>query len=99
MTLEEQKAIVDSILANHTDQAQVSTNLATLVEDYKGILTDLETTKSSNLKLTEDNEKIRQANFKLFEQIGEVPKHEQNKDPEDTTPKFESLFDENGNLL
>jgi regulator of replication initiation timing len=102
MTLEEQKAIVDSILANHTDQGQVSTSLATLIDDYGKVLSELETAKNTVASLTEDNEEIRKANFKLFKQIGEVPnKKEQQlqEELEDKSKDFGELFDENGNLL
>ena len=98
MKPEEFKAKTAEILANLDDQAKVSTILAELTEDY-----DTETaTKADALttaeKLTADNEKLRAANMSLFLKVGEQQPAEEEKKLEDTTPKYEDLFDADGNL-
>ena len=98
MKPEEFKAKTAEILANLDDQAKVSTILAELTEDY-----DTETaTKADALttaeKLTADNEKLRAANMSLFLKVGEQQPDEVEKKMEDTTPKYEDLFDADGNL-
>lgn len=99
MTVQEQKAIIDDVLQNHTDQAKVSTLLATLTEDYVSVSSDLAQATQASEKIASENEQLRQANMKLFLQIGEPTKETKNISSEPTTPQFTSLFDEKGNLL
>lgn len=94
---EEFKVITDELLQNHTDQAKVSTLLSTLVDDYNKESAEKSTAIKTSETLTIDNEKLRQANMSLFLKVGET-KPEEKKPTEDTTPKFEDLFDEKGNL-
>ena len=95
---EEFNAKTQEILNNLTDQAKVSTVLSELIEDYNTVTAETETAKTTAQKLTADNEKLRQANMNLFLKVGETKKEEQPKPDEDKIPKFEDLFDENGNL-
>lgn len=97
MKPEDFKAKTDEILQNLSDQAKVSTILAELKEDYDAVSVETTTAKTTAQKLTDDNEKLRQANMSLFLKVGETKPQEQKK-PEDTTPKFGDLFDEKGNL-
>jgi phage gp46-like protein len=99
MKPEDFKAKTAEILSNLSDQAKVSTILAELTEDYDKEAVEKATVKSTAEKLTVDNEKLRQANMSLFLKVGEQKTNtEEKKQNEDTTPKFENLFDENGNL-
>jgi hypothetical protein len=97
MKPEEFKAKVAEILKNHADQAAVSTALAELTEDYDKEAAEKATALSTAEKLTADNEKLRQANMNLFLKVGET-KTEDKKPPVDATPKFDDLFDADGNL-
>jgi hypothetical protein len=99
MKPEEFKAKTAEILENLTDQAKVSEILAELKEDYDKEAAEKATFKTTVEKLTTDNEKLRQANMNLFLKVGDSkPADEQKKQPEDNIPKYEDLFDENGNL-
>lgn len=95
---EEFKAKTEEILANLTDQAKVSTLLAELAEHNDESSVSLTTATTTATKLTADNEKLRQANLDLFLKVGTQKPAEDIKKPEDTTPQYEDLFDENGNL-
>lgn len=99
MKPEDFNAKTQEIIANLTDQSKVSTILAELIEDYNTVAVETTTAKTTATKLSEDNEKLRQANMSLFLKVGEVKKEEDMKKPEDTTLKFESLFDDKGNLI
>lgn len=95
---EDFKAKTAEILANLTDQAKVSTLLSELTEHNDEAVTEVTTAKQIAEKLTADNEKLRQANMNLFLKVGEQ-KPEVKQDPaKDSTPKFDDLFDANGNL-
>jgi hypothetical protein len=99
MKPEEFTAKVNEVLQNLADQAKVSTILAELTDDYNNVAVETATAKTTAEKLTADNEKLRQANMSLFLKVGEQKTNtEEKKQNEDTTPKFENLFDENGNL-
>jgi hypothetical protein len=95
---EEVKAKAAEILANLSDQAKVSTILAELTEHNDDFVSEFTTTKTTADKLTADNEKLRQANMSLFLKVGEQKPAEQPKPAEDKTPKYEDLFDKDGNL-
>ena len=75
---------------------EVTDNVSTVYEQYTHSTEDLK-------KIKEDNEKLGEANMKLFLRVGESKSPEEstkektgidNKDPEPR--KFESLFDEKG---
>jgi transcription-repair coupling factor (superfamily II helicase) len=95
---EEFKAKTAEILSNLSDQAKVSTLLAELTEHNDDAVVEVTTSKSTAEKLTADNEKLRQANMSLFLKVGESKPADETKPNEDTTPKFEDLFDKDGNL-
>jgi FtsZ-binding cell division protein ZapB len=95
---EEFKAKTAEILSNLTDQAKVSTILAELTEHNDDFVVEATTAKTTAEKLTTDNEKLRNANMTLFLKVGETKPNEDKKPPEDTTPKYEDLFDADGNL-
>lgn len=98
MKPEEFKAKTAEILQNLNDQAKVSTILAELTTDYDGVTVDITTAKSTAEKLTADNEKLRQANLDLFLKVGTTKPADDKKPDEDKTPKYEDLFDKDGNL-
>lgn len=98
MKPEEFKAKTAEILANLNDQAKVSTILAELTEDYDAETVTKTTALTTAEKLTADNEKLRAANMTLFLKVGEQKPNEDKKPPEDTKPKYEDLFDADGNL-
>jgi len=95
---EEFKAKTAEILQNLSDQAKVSTLLAELTEHNDDAVGEVTTSKTTAEKLTSDNEKLRQANMSLFLKVGEQKTDPQQTKQEDTTPKFENLFDDQGNL-
>ena len=106
MTRDEHKAIIDKLMAHSTteNQAEVSELLTQLSDDYEETLTSLETSNSTVTQLTENNEKLRDVNAKLFLKVGEIPKPENNSNNdnnvnEEDAPSFESLFNEKGELL
>lgn len=97
MKPEEFKEKASEILANLSDQAKVSEILTELTETYDNETTIKTTALSTAEKLNADNEKLRQANMNLFLKVGEqTPKEEKQK--QDTTPKYDDLFTENGDL-
>lgn len=98
MEIEIYKTKITELLQNHTDQAKVSTLLAELSDDYTQVTAETIASKTTATKLLDDNEKLRQANMGLFLKIGEPTKKEDKQAPTDDTPKFDSLFDEKGNL-
>lgn len=98
MKPEEFKAKADEILSNLTDQAKVSTLLAELTEDYNTETVIKSTATTTAEKLTADNEKLREANMKLFLSVGEKAQADVIKKDEPTTPTFDALFDDKGNL-
>jgi hypothetical protein len=95
---EEFKAKTAEILASLSDQAKVSTLLAELTEHNDDAVVELTAATGTATKLTTDNEKLRAANMSLFLKVGEQKPAEDKKPPEDTTPKFDDLFDKDGNL-
>ena len=97
MKPEDFKQKASEILANLSDQAKVSEILTELTETYDNETTIKTTALSTAEKLNADNEKLRQANMNLFLKVGEqAPKEEKQK--QDTTPKYADLFTENGDL-
>lgn len=96
---EEFKAKTTEILENLSDQAMVSTLLAELTDHNDEYTVDVTNATTTSEKLIEDNEKLRQANMNLFLKIGtEKTVKDETTVEEDTTLKYEDLFDENGEL-
>lgn len=95
---EEFKAKTAEIISNLSDQAKVSTLLAELTEHNDDAVVEITNATSTATKLTADNEKLRQANLDLFLKVGAQKPADDKKPPEDTTPKYEALFDDKGNL-
>jgi cell shape-determining protein MreC len=101
MKLEDHNKLVESIMANLSDQATVSTQMAQITEDYPKVLHELETASTSLEQLKADNEKLRQANMSLFMQIPQRTNDETQKATVDNkTPDSydDLLFDDKGNL-
>jgi len=98
MKAEDFKAKTAEIMANLTDQAKVSILLAELNEDYDAETVTKTTAIATAEKLVKDNENLRSTNMQLFLKVGEPLKTEPTKTVEDDKPKYEDLFDENGNL-
>ena len=95
---EDFKAKTAEILKSLDDQAKVSELLAELTEHNDETFVDFTAATETGTKLVSDNEKLRQANLNLFLKVGSEKKEEERKIEEDQTPKFEDLFDENGDL-
>lgn len=78
-----------------TKLANLSTNITELFDNYASL-------EEEKTKLTDANEKLRQANLDLFTQVGtsknksdsDIIESEDNQPKE--KPKFEDLFDEKG---
>ena len=97
MTNEEFKAKTAEIIANLNDQAKVTEILVELNEDFATSSLTFSEMTTVKEKLTEDNEKLRNANMNLFLKIGETP-----ATPKDVLPEvlpIDNLFNENGDLL
>jgi hypothetical protein len=88
------------IMENLNDQAKVSTIGAELTEAFNNMNVETTTAKTTAEKLTADNEKLREANMNLFLKVGETTNKDKNdnQEQEDKTPKYEDLFNENGDL-
>lgn len=97
---EEYKAKTAEILSNLSDQAKVSALLAELVEHNDDAVVEVTKATETATKLTADNENLRNTNMQLFLKVGNTVKEDKQKQTEtkDTTPDFNDLFDENGNL-
>lgn len=98
MLPEEFKKKTEEILQNLTDQAKVTDILTELVETYNTQIAEKTEKEEKLKKIQEDNEKLRETNMKLFLKVGETQKQEKEKTEEESKPKFEDLFDENGEL-
>ena len=106
MTREEHKKIVSDIMANATNQGELSVLLASLSEDYDKVTTEHEELLKQNESLKSDNESLRSANMKLFVSVGHKPEfteHQNNetKDEQKEEKKlnYEDLFNKEGELL
>jgi hypothetical protein len=95
---EEFKAKTTEILQSLTDQAKVSTLLSELVTDNAEYVAEVTKVTETVTKLNNDNEGLRQANMKLFLQVGETKPVEQQNKATDNTPKFDDLFNDKGEL-
>lgn len=105
MTRDEHKNIVNQLLGlvGADNQASASDLLTQLTDDYGVTLDTLDTANQNVTRLTENNERLRDVNAKLFLKVGEVKKSEEPK-PEDgkaDEPKltYEALFNEKGDLI
>lgn len=106
MKREEHKELVQKIMANAGNQAELSMLLTQLSEDYEKVLTESETATTNVTNLTTDNENLRRVNMELFLKVGHTkqdnPADDKGGNPTDNggIPEltFEKLFDENGGL-
>ena len=84
------------------NEADIRVALTELSDKVTPIFDDKENLESENAKYKEDNEKLREANMKLFLQVGsktpDEAKKETSGEDEKTPRKFEDLFDDTGNL-
>lgn len=108
MTRDEHKNIVNQLLGmvGADNQASASDLLTQLTDDYNTTLDSLDTANTNVTQLTENNERLRDVNAKLFLKVGEVPKgnpkktHENGNDGgDDKKLTFEALFNEKGDLI
>lgn len=108
MTRDEHKNIVNQLLGmvGADNQASASDLLTQLTDDYNTTLDSLDTANTNVTQLTENNERLRDVNAKLFLKVGEVPKGNPNKTTEkgndggdDKKLTFEALFNEKGDLI
>lgn len=73
--------------------------LADLSEKVTSIFDDNNTLTENNKNLAADNEKLREANMKLFLRVGEQREPDTPKtDPTPERRSFKNLFDEKGNI-
>lgn len=100
MTTEEFNAAVNSLLSMAGDnQGEMSEILTNMRVHNDELTATIDTAKKSADDLTAQNESLRNANMKLFLQIGEKPAEQpQQQLPENKKPTFDELFDENGGL-
>lgn len=97
LTKEEFQARITAIgtCENEADRREL---LAKLSEDGSGIYDDYATVETARAAAVADNEKLREANMKLFLRVGD---HKEPETPaKETTPdlKYENLFNEKGEL-
>lgn len=82
-----------------TDDVERRTLLANLSEDGGGIYDDYDTAETARAAAVADNEKLREANMKLFLRVGD---HKEPATPAKAEPapemKYEDLFNEKGEL-
>lgn len=97
LTKEEFQARITEI-GTCEDEAERRELLAKLSEDGSGIYDDYTTAETARATAAADNEKLREANMKLFLRVGD---HKEPETPaKETTPdlKYENLFNEKGEL-
>lgn len=98
LTKEEFQARITAIgtCENEADRREL---LAKLSEDGSGIYDEYQTAETARAAAVADNEKLREANMKLFLRVGD---HKEPETPakEKPTPdlKYEDLFNEKGEL-
>ena len=83
------------------DPAQMRTALAEIRDAVGAVFDSNEELTQQNQQYVQDNESLRNANMKLFLQVGE-PRQPEPPAPEPTKPQkmsFDSLFDDKGNIL
>lgn len=82
------------------DEAQRRVLLASLSEDGSSIYDEFETSETARAAADNECKNLREANMKLFLQIGDHAKPQDTPKTKTETPelKFEDLFDEKGRL-
>jgi hypothetical protein len=98
MKPEEFKAKLNEAMQNLSDQAKVTEIFTELTTDYDTVHVETTTAKETATKLTADNESLRKVNMDMFLKVGANVKEAEQQKEEDTTPKFEDLFNEKGEL-
>lgn len=105
MTRQEHQTAIQSVLklVGAENQAAASELLTSISDGFEQVISDLETANTNVSTLTDNNEKLRAVNSKLFLRVGEIVK-EDLKPTEDTTPTenkkidYSTLFDDKGGL-
>lgn len=102
MTREEHQAIIQRVMGyvSPEHQADASEALTTLSDDYAETLRTSETLTTQNQTLSNDFERLRQVNAKLFLRVGEHTEHKEKTahKTEVTKLPFDDLFNEKGEL-
>ena len=101
MTQAEHEAIVNKILANPTDTAEVSILLSELSKDYFVVSETAEKIEKTNVELKVANEKLRSTNMQLFLERGSGPPkqtHQETSTTDESEMTFDNLFNEKGEL-
>ena len=80
------------------DPALMRTKLTELKEDICGVFTSHDEMSKSVEKYKADNEELRNANMKLFKQVGVTEKPNVEKEVEKESLKYDDLFNEEGGL-
>lgn len=99
MTKEEHtQAIQDIRKLVNDDDGKITELLTNLSDDYGKILAENSDYKLKNEKLTNDNDKLRDTNMRLFLKVGTTEKEEEEPEEKEEKLTFENLFDEKGDL-
>jgi len=85
------------------DVAEIRAGLAEISTNVSEVFDQAAEAQLNYEKISEDNEKLRAANMKLFTSLGVDKKPDEEKDPTEPEPepekrKFEDLFNEKGEL-
>lgn len=82
------------------DEVERRTLLSDLSEDGAAIFDDYDAAETARKSAVEDNEKLRAANMKLFLRVGDKqePDPVPGNEPQKEKRKFESLFNEKGDI-
>lgn len=105
MKREEHKEILNNLLkmATPEKQAEASSLLDQLRDDYEETLTNFETASTNISELTKNNETLRKVNAELFLKVGTTTTNsEAKKTTDDDDIKilpFDDLFNEKGELI
>lgn len=99
----ERQEFIDRITAigSCEDESERRELLASLRDDATADYDRLATLTTNNESLTSDNEKLRDANMKLFLRLGnqkEEGNNDNNNNNDDKSLSYENLFDEKGEL-
>jgi len=98
MTKEEFNSLIQEI-GQIEDDVDRRDKLSILSDTYSPMFDTVDNLTQKNTQLTDDNEKLREANMKLFLRVGsktEPDKIEEDKPKEKL--KFEDLFNEKGEI-
>lgn len=98
MTREEFNSLIQEI-GQSEDVVDIREKLSVLNETYSPMFDNIDDLTQRNTQLTDDNEKLREANMKLFLRVGtktepDVPEDDKQKEK----LKFEDLFNEKGEI-